>query len=202
MPFAFDPISPFHLISFIRMDPESSEVLNNLVMRWRARTEQWQQISHAQSDLDKLEADIEKLTRHVEGLRGIHNTLQTLETYRTSLIQLSALAKKAHDETLGKQTQPALDAPHEPLQNMTREEDTGLAKLDSDLAAIDEEMRQWHCHHEDFVLKYMQVAHMPLRGRVGVMGTHVPDAGQGRLPYATAGHASALWLPMPQAVHF
>lgn len=119
------------------MDPESQQALNDLVVRWRTKAEQWQQQQqglHHPDGLLLLEADIEKLMRHVEGLHGIQNTLGELTQIRSTLVELLD-QHRAAAAVAG-----ALVSPH-----------------DQALLAIEEAMRKLHCHPETFLVKYMMV---------------------------------------------
>jgi hypothetical protein len=119
------------------MDTESQQELNDLVVRWRTKAEQWQQqqgtLLHHSEGLSLLEADIEKLVRHMEGLHGIQNTLGELTQIRSTLVELL-------DQHRASAVAGALASPH-----------------DQELLAIEEAMRKLHCHPEAFLVKYMMV---------------------------------------------
>lgn len=112
-----------------KMDTESLEVLNGLVMRWKVKAEQWQTSSEQQRDNDKLDSDIEMLVRHVEGLHCIKNTLSELESIRITLVGIRGTTKPQEAPTTA----------------------------DKELMAIEQEMRKMNCHNEEFLVKYMLV---------------------------------------------
>ena len=115
------------------MDSESVEVLNRLVVRWRLKAEQWQTSSH-DNDHDRLDSDIEMLVRHMEGMQSVQNTLTELERICQTLVRLRSGSKKLPPPAAAAST-----------------------SADKELLHIEQEMRKLHCHHEEFLVKYLMV---------------------------------------------